>query len=195
MLKKQSVSLLACIKDDILNLRDRGAAGEQKTTLAAADRSVQIHSCHSPMREVEVLHDTLLGFFEADPDLAPHDILVMTPDIETYGPFVQAVFGAPESEALRIPFSMADRSFLHAYPLYEAVLHLLSLSQSRFGAPQVLQVLESRAVQRRFGLSEGDLELVRLWITTNPHSLGQRCCLALAGRAARLRRKHLGGGP
>jgi exodeoxyribonuclease V gamma subunit len=89
----------------------------------------------------------------------------MTPDLETYGPFVQAVFGAPESEALRIPFSMADRSFLQAYPLYEAVLHLLSLSQSRFGAPQVLQVLESRAVQRRFGLSDGDLELVRLWIT------------------------------
>ena len=158
-------SLLACIKDDILNLRDRGAEGEQKTTPAVTDRSVQIHSCHSPMREVEVLHDMLLGLFESEPDLAPHDILVMTPDLETYGPFVQAVFGAPESEALRIPFSMADRSFLHAYPLYEAVLHLLSLSQSRFGAPQVLQVLESPSVQRRFGLSEGDLELVRLWIT------------------------------
>ena len=163
--EETGTSLLACIKDDILNLRDRGAAGDLKTTLAAADRSLQIHSCHSPMREVEVLHDTLLGLFEGAPDLAPHDILVMTPDLETYGPFVQAVFGAPESEALRIPFSMADRSFLHAYPLYEAVLHLLSLSQSRFGAPQVLQVLESRAVQQRFGLSEGDLELVRLWIT------------------------------
>lgn len=162
--EETGANLLACIKDDILNLRDRGAAGEQKTTLIAADRSVQIHSCHSPMREVGVLQDTLLGLFESDPDLAPHDILVMTPDLEIYGPFVQAVFGSPESENLRIPFSMADRSFLHAYPLYEAVLHLLSLSQSRFGAPQVLQVLEAPSVQRRFELTGGDLELVRRWI-------------------------------
>jgi len=46
---------------------------------------------------------------------------------------------------------MADRSFLEAYPLYEAVLRLLDISQSRFGAPQVLELLELDAVRQRFG--------------------------------------------
>jgi exodeoxyribonuclease V gamma subunit len=157
-------SLLACIQSDILNLRDRGADGEEKTAIARGDRSLQIHSCHSPMREAEVLYSSLLRLFEEDPGLAPHDILVMTPDLETCGPFVQAVFSSPEDELKRVPVSLADRSFLHAYPLYEAVLHLLSLGQSRFGAPQVMQVLEAPSVQRRLGLSEGDLDLIKRWI-------------------------------
>ncbi len=157
-------SLLACIQDDILNLRDRGMTGAPVMEVQQNDRSLQVHSCHSPMREVEVLHSALLKFFETSPGLAPHDILVMTPDLETYGPFVQAVFSAPHNEAERIPFSMADRSFLEAYPLYEAMLHLLGIGQSRFEAPRVLELLEVPAVQQRFGLAPGDSELIRGWI-------------------------------
>ena len=60
------------------------------------------------MREMEVLHDQLLALFEKHPDLKPHDIVVMAPDISIYAPFIEAVFGtAPEQ--LRIPFSIADR--------------------------------------------------------------------------------------
>ena len=34
-----------------------------KVTVAAADRSVQLHVCHSRLREVQVLHDSLLDLF------------------------------------------------------------------------------------------------------------------------------------
>jgi exodeoxyribonuclease V gamma subunit len=34
------------------------------------------------MREAQVLKDLLLAEFEKNPDLAPHDIIVMMPDIE-----------------------------------------------------------------------------------------------------------------
>ena len=44
------------------------------------------------MREVEVLHDNLLALFDGNPQLRPEDIVVMTQDIETYAPFIQAVF-------------------------------------------------------------------------------------------------------
>ena len=43
-------------------------------------------------REVQVLHDRLLGMFERDPDLKPGDILVMAPSIEDYAFAVSAVF-------------------------------------------------------------------------------------------------------
>ena len=98
------VTLLDTIKSDILNARNRGAKSENvqaavpPVTVKADDRSLSIHVCHSPMREVEVLYDQLLDCFETMPDLRPRDILVMTPEIEKYAPFIRGVFGYPESE-------------------------------------------------------------------------------------------------
>jgi exodeoxyribonuclease V gamma subunit len=155
-------SLLHAIQSDILNLRER--SGGIKGVISASDDSIQIHSCHSPMREIEVLQDRLLAIFEADPTLLPKDILVMTPDIETYAPFIQAVFSIPTDDSRWIPFSIADRGVRKESQLIDAFLNLLDLYGSRFGASQVLTVLESSAAQKRFGFSETDLELIQGWV-------------------------------
>ena len=85
-------TLLGAIQSDILHRTDRPSEYAPVLTLAPDDRSVEVHVCHSPMREIEVLHDNLLAMFEADPALRPADILVMSPDIETCAPFIHAVF-------------------------------------------------------------------------------------------------------
>ncbi len=43
------------------------------------DCSIQVHSCHSPMREVEVLLDTLLGLFESSPSPLSSESLSVIP--------------------------------------------------------------------------------------------------------------------
>lgn len=156
--------LLSCIQADILSLEDRATGGGPKTTIMEKDDSLQIHSCHSPLRELEILYDHLLDWFERDPKLAPRDILVMIPDIELYAPFIQAVFGSPEQDALRIPFSLADRTARTQSHLVETFLSFLQLADSRLGASRVLALLESEPVRRKFGLTEDDLELVRHWV-------------------------------
>ena len=55
------------------------------------------------MREMEVLHDQLLALLEEQPDLKPHDIVVMAPDIGTYAPFIEAVFDTAPEEPLDLP--------------------------------------------------------------------------------------------
>jgi exodeoxyribonuclease V gamma subunit len=157
-------NLLSWIQSDILNLRDRTGGSEGKTPVADHDSSIQIHSCHSPMREIEILYDRLLDMFESDPSLTPRDILVMTPDIETYAPYIHAVFDIPMHDPRRIPFSIADRSIRKESEIVDSFLRILDLWGSRFGASQVLAVLESRAVQQRFGLWERDLDRIRRWI-------------------------------
>jgi exodeoxyribonuclease V gamma subunit len=157
-------TLLSALQSDILNLRDRGRAGEGRSAIAAADASIQIHSCHSPMREVEVLHDRLCRLFEEDPDLAAGDILIMTPDIGTYAPFIQAVFAAPGKAAGMIPFTIADRSVREEGEIVTAFLAILDLWGSRFTSSEVLALLEARAVRSRAGLSEADVEVVRRWV-------------------------------
>jgi exodeoxyribonuclease V gamma subunit len=157
-------SLLSCIQSDILNLRERGGIPEERTVVSRGDRSIEIHSCHSPMREVEILHDHLLRMLSEDPSLHPGEFLVMAPDIEEYAPLVQAVFDNPDREEMRIPYSIADRSMRKRSRTVDAFLALLNLWGERVTAPAVLSILESPSILGRFGLLESDLDLIFKWV-------------------------------
>ncbi|HEX9971075.1 MAG TPA: exodeoxyribonuclease V subunit gamma, partial [bacterium] len=156
-------NLFATIQSDILNLINPDQIGE-KRMIAQNDTSIQVHSCHSPMREIEVLHDQMLKLFEQNSDLLPKDILVMTPDIETYAPYIQAVFDLPENDPKRIPFSIADRSARSEGEIIGTFMAILELAGSRFAASQVIAILENESVQQKFQLTHSDLELTRQWI-------------------------------
>jgi exodeoxyribonuclease V gamma subunit len=150
-------TLLGALQSDILNLRDRATP----MAIAQDDRSVQVHACHGPMREVEVLHDRLLALLDEDPALEASDIVVMAPDIETYAPYIEAVFDTAEP---RIPFSVSDRSAQHVSTLAATFSALLDLAGSRYEVNRVLGLLDEEAVRRRFGLPEGDLDAVARWV-------------------------------
>ncbi|MEY2410007.1 MAG: exodeoxyribonuclease gamma subunit [Verrucomicrobiota bacterium] len=174
-------SLLHWVQSDIYHLRDRAetlpalaaATGSEqdvgaesapgKTVVADGDDSIEVHSCHSPLRELEVLQDQMLSWFEKDPDLAPQDVLVMMPDIETYAPMVDAVFGAAQRDARFIPFSIADRGTSGSSDVLSAFLGLLNLAGGRLGAASVLALLETRAIRLQFGIAESDLPVLRRW--------------------------------
>lgn len=159
-------TLLSRIQADILNLRtgmrENGVAHKSNT----GDRSLRIHACHSPMRETEVLYDQVLDMLNEDADLHLRDILVLTPDIDTYAPYIQAVFGTPEEAVHRMAFSIADRKPVQGHPLVEAFLFLLDSNQSRFPASEVVTLLEVPAVREAFELAEEDLPLVEQWISS-----------------------------
>jgi exodeoxyribonuclease V gamma subunit len=161
-------NLLGILKSDILKSQNRGAEADDGATPRAivtpGDRSLVLHSCYSPMREVEVLYDQLLDCFETMPGLRPRDILVMTPEIEKYAPLIRGVFGYPEKDSMRIPYSLADRHPRSESLPIDTFLSLLELPGSRYTAPQIFALLGSRALRRRFGFSDEDLSLIRDWI-------------------------------
>jgi exodeoxyribonuclease V gamma subunit len=152
-------TLLAALQSDILNLRDR----TPPMAIAPDDHSVQVHACHSAMREVEVLHDRLLALFSENPDLEPSDIVVMAPDIETYAPYIEAVFGTTTDSSC-IPFSISDRSAHHESTVAATFSALLDLAGSRYEANRVLALLDEAAVRARFGLTEGDRDTITRWV-------------------------------
>jgi len=154
--------LLAHLQADIFQLVDGSEPAE--FTVEPGDQSIQVHCCHSPMRELEVLHDQLLALFEADPALTPRDILVTMPDVEGYAPFIEAVFGAPESPDVEIPFSIADRSARMESTIADVFLRLLDLTGGRFGVTGIFSLLETPAIQRRFEFTEDDLPILRAWV-------------------------------
>ncbi len=159
-------TLLKGVQHDLLNLIDRGGHKENRAVPSvetAPDLSIQVHACHGPMREIEVLHDQLLALLQRYPDLEPRDILVLTPDIERYAPYIQAVFGAQTDERLHLPYSIADRPLENASPLVEAFDRLLGLRASRFTRSEILALLEFGPLRQQFEITETDLALITDW--------------------------------
>ncbi|MGA1868920.1 MAG: exodeoxyribonuclease V subunit gamma [bacterium] len=157
-------TLLSCLQSDILNLRKRRSDVDFKKVIAEDDDSLHIHVCHSPMREIEVLYDHILDLFQRKPDLLPGEILVMTPDIEKYAPYISAVFESDQSGGEKIPFSIADRSARKQGQILEVFIKILYLYESRFGAAHIMDIIETPAVKERFDLDEEAIEYVRRWV-------------------------------
>ncbi len=139
----------------------------EKKEVRTDDHSLQIHACHGPLREVEVLHDLLLTAFSELPGLTPRDVLVMAPDIEIYAPYIDAVFSRAgrERSASSLPYTIADRGQRSSGgELLISFERLCSLPGSRCTAAELLDLLQLAPVGRRFGLNPGDGEIVQGWI-------------------------------
>ncbi|WP_082545997.1 exodeoxyribonuclease V subunit gamma [Rhodanobacter sp. Root627] len=161
--------LLQQVQQAILDLEPLPADPSLRKPWRADDASLRFHVAHSPQREVEILHDQLLAMFEraaaAGTPLAPRDVIVMVPDIQTYAPHVQAVFGRlPPSDPRYLPCSVADQSARGSVPLIVALEHLLALPESRFAASEIFDLLDVPALRARFGFAEAGLPTLRRWI-------------------------------
>ena len=158
------VNILSAIQSDIFHLREGTSLNRENKIGFHGDDSVQIHSCHSPLREMEVLYDNLLAMFEEDSRLLPKDIIVMAPDINTYAPFIHAVFDSQPNNFMRIPFSIADRSPRKESSIIDVFMSILSLKESRLGITEVMDLLESPVVRDKFCLTKSDLNIIWRWI-------------------------------
>ncbi|ARO99411.1 RecBCD enzyme subunit RecC [Vibrio alginolyticus] len=161
-------SLLHQLQADILELEEHQNdhildSSEHKQSVVLGDRSLMVHVCHSPMREVEVLHDQLLAMFDADPTLKPRDIIVMVADINAYSPAIQAVFGNAPGERF-IPYSISDRTADQESPILAAFMQLVNLPNTRCLASELLELLETPAILKRFELSEDDFLQAKQWV-------------------------------
>ena len=137
--------------------------------LAAADRSVQVHSCHGPTRQIDVLREVLLGLLADDATLEPRDIVVMCPDIDKYAPLIIAGFGLGEiagasHPAHQLRVRLADRSLTQTNRLLGVAAGLLAIADSRATASQVLNLAQAEPVRARFGFTDDDLDAITEWV-------------------------------
>jgi exodeoxyribonuclease V gamma subunit len=162
-------TLLHKIQHDIL----QGEAGDVSQLMdapkALQDDSLVVRSCHSALREVQVLHDYLLQQLSIDDELSPRDVLVMCPAIENYSPYIEAVFGKSITELnnvdkQRIPCSIADRNPLDADPLVAAFMQLMSLPDSRFSVTEFLSFVHLPAVMQKYDIKTSELDLFAYWV-------------------------------
>jgi exodeoxyribonuclease V gamma subunit len=158
---RPAAGVLQALQADVLAARER--ARDDRRPIASDDDTLTLHVCHSPLREMEVLRDRLLAAFDADPSLRPHEVLVMVPDVTTYHPYVEAVFGATGDGVPSIPFHVADRPLAREFSLARHVLDLLGLVDGRRTVTEVLALLDAPAIRRRARIAESDVPALHDW--------------------------------
>ncbi|WP_101776100.1 exodeoxyribonuclease V subunit gamma [Pasteurella oralis] len=165
-------TLLSQVQARILNLD-----GHTGLNFSPNDRTLTFHSCHSAMREVEVLQDYLLHLFQQDLELTPKDIVVMVADIDKYLPYIQAVFGQQHKEShATIPFSISDNKLSENDVLIATFIHLLTIKESQFSAEEVLALLDVPAIRAKFRIELADLARLRHWVANSGIRFGLAKC-------------------
>ncbi len=160
-------NLLGKIQSDILHLRE---PEPQHYHLQPDDRSIQIHVCHSSLRQLEVLKEQLLYWLSQSTPQAPRrasDILVLCPNLKDIEPQIRSTFAAALSERERLlqesaylPIQIAGVTPLDAQNAWRAVLGRIELLQGRFTLEEFADWLSLLATQQRYGLDANALERI-----------------------------------
>jgi exodeoxyribonuclease V gamma subunit len=145
-------TLLGKIQSDIFYLAEPQS---QQYELAAEDESIQIHVCHSSIRQLEVLKEQLLHWLSQTDTTPrrPSDVLVLTPNLAELEPLIRSVFPAVANEhEVFLPVKIAGVAQLDALNAWRAVLGRLQLTQGRFTQDDFADWLNLYATQQCYGL-------------------------------------------
>lgn len=160
-----SPSLLRDLQDDIHCLRPPSPSGNHD------DGSIRVHSCFGPRREMEVLRDEILRAFDELDGLKPHEIHIVTPSLDVYGPLVAAVLEqiSQQTPPLEVPLKvrLTETPRSGQNPMTVALLSLLEMAMSGgHEASWILELLHLEPVRKALliGDDERGLERVRGWI-------------------------------
>ena len=145
-------TLLGKIQSDIFYLAEPQS---QQYELAAEDESIQIHVCHSSIRQLEVLKEQLVHWLSQTDTTPrrPSDVLVLTPNLAELEPLIRSVFPAVANEhEIFLPVKIAGVAQLDALNAWRAVLGRLQLTQGRFTQDDFADWLNLYATQQCYGL-------------------------------------------
>ena len=147
-------TLLAQIQQEI----NQNIATKNRRPIAdaqLADGSIAISNCYTVVREVESLYNYLVSLIDQkEEQLSPQDIVVLCTDIDSYAPYIKAVFNnAPYS----LKYVIADESFDNEDSISHSFNLFLNLDENTFKAEAVLELLASSAIKKRFKINNVDL--------------------------------------
>ena len=131
------------------------------------DRSIRFIRSPTLTREVENIVNVIHALFNDSslPNLTPDDILIVTPDIESAAPIIEATVGTlPEHQ--KIDYKIVGRNAIDENMTGRALIELGRLFMTPMDLSQLESWLELPIVTQNFNLSLEDLNLIRDWLVT-----------------------------
>jgi exodeoxyribonuclease V gamma subunit len=140
-------SALRSLQSDLLNLR-----APLKQPL---DHSLQLFSAPSKLLEVELLQQNIAKWLAEDTTRTASDILVLSPEIDAYLPFLHFVL------LEKIPYKIEQ--IKNDALLTAAFQQLLQLPRLRFEAQSLLKLLSYPSFLKKCGLTDQDAAKIKKW--------------------------------
>lgn len=148
-------TLLAQIQQDIKNnLRPADQTEVEPISDAQLeDGSIKLVSNYSIAREVEVLYDFLVDKIENQYQghIEPHEIVVMMPQVETYIPFIKAVF---DNAPRYLPYSIGDRKVNDSQSVLTVCLTVFQTVSEELTSESVLRLLDLDLIRTQYELHD-----------------------------------------
>lgn len=151
--------VLSQVQSDFLHLR----APEIREKKGGDRSSIEVHSATSPFREVEVLYDLLLEKIQGDPSISSKEILVLSPQLDRYIPFIEAVFGA---EGSAFNYSVEQIFSPSQSEGILGLLQLLEIAKKQLSAQSLLKLFSYSSFLKLWGFSSQDVRKIRRWVET-----------------------------
>lgn len=130
------------------------------------DDSITISSSYTISREVEALYHYLIQQFEKDPSLMKRDVCVITPNVETYAPAIEAFF---TKSALPLDYTLYDTSHKIQTSPYAAIEAHFKFEEDSFTSKKILSLLEFQYIRDAFGFEEDLNDLMKAVALANIH--------------------------
>lgn len=146
-------TLLGQLQHDVLHLVQPQKHGFR---LQPQDDSIQVHACHSVLRQLEVLREQLMGWLSADTSRQPADIVVFVPNLADIAPLVRTVFSAHSD--MYLPIHITGVVQADAAQLWQAMLGRYFLLDGRFSIEDLLDWLALDAVQALYQLGRDEVQ-------------------------------------
>lgn len=124
---------------------------------------LSVHSCHNSRREVEVLKDSVLDYFEEHSSAGPEDVLILVPDAETYMSELETIFNGNEGE----PALPISKLFRTQHTDEHAMIALLDAIDSSYKPSTILELINLHPIKQSFSFSDDELERMETWIIDN----------------------------
>ena len=147
-------TLLGKVQSDILYLME---PERHAYPLQQDDRSIQVHVCHSAIRQLEVLKDQLLYWLSEQKGRKLDDILVLTPNLKSLEPYIRSVFAPPprqqgQAQESYVPIKIGGVPQLDVSNAWRAVLGRIELLQGRFSFEEFADWLSLLTTQQYYAL-------------------------------------------
>ena len=148
-------TLLKALKRDLLFLENPHK--REKIDLSDSG-SIQIHACSSKYREVEVLYDFILKILSENKDIRPSDIMVVSPNIEQYAPYIHLLFEDS------IKYKILGLSSVNISFFSQTLIKILEYLTSSFSLDGFLDLLNSPLILEKFNITKEEFFLIKKWL-------------------------------
>ncbi|MBU4348478.1 exodeoxyribonuclease V subunit gamma, partial [Patescibacteria group bacterium] len=162
----KSFLLLEGVQLDLLFMRNPEKS--EPINLDKNDNSIEIHGANSKLREIEILHDNILRMVAKEGvDLS--EILVLSPEIKEYEPYIKLVFDGNENY---LDYKISDIDLSSQSFFIRGLFDLFFLYSSKWDFSSVKSLFENPFFQSKHLLSKEEVFQIFKWFEKTNLSWG-----------------------